>query len=191
MKRSKNWQTLTIVGLALCTLAVVPAQGQDLDLSVDDVVVEIVGNGYQAAPHIGLANHGNLANHLLQVAIYYGPIMVELLEDGVQYVQNHHTCWNYLYPNCGQGECLDIVSFTAYYAGNCQRSALFYFCGCKYTITPYVQWIPYAGQATLTVVVDPYNLVPEVDETNNTMTIDLEPVADETITWTAVKSIYR
>lgn len=190
MKRLTNWKWLACFTWMLCALAVT-ASAEDLDLSVAGITVDIVGDGYQVTPMINLANQGNLTAHVVKIAIYYGPILVQVLDDTVTYVQDHHTCWNFTWPNCGQGECLDIYGFGAYYEGACQDIYAFFHCGCTYTMEPFVEWIPYGGQPTLTVVVDPDHEVPEVDEGNNSMTVDLEPIANESLTWTTVKSIYR
>jgi len=195
MKKATNWKWLVCTVGALCTLASMPAVGQDLDLTVDAVDVTYYAKGdFNVVPYVGLANQGQglITGQWLEVAIYYGPIMVELARDVIDYVHDHQTCWNYTPNNCGQGECLEIWTFTSNWVGECISWPNFYRCGCKYTITPYVEPVPCEpGVTTMTIVVDPNDLIPETDETNNEMTIDLGAVGDDLLTWSGVKSMYR
>ena len=49
----------------------------------------------------------------------------------------------------------------------------------------------WTGEPTVTVVVDPDDEVAEADETNNVLTILLEPVETDRPTWSRLKASYR
>jgi hypothetical protein len=109
----------------------------------------------------------------------------------VDYFHNNHTCWNYSWPNCGTGECLDLYSFGATLEGTCHDASLFFFCACKYELIHTLEWVQWTGEPTVTIRLDPNNVVPEADETNNEITISLEPVANNASTWSTLKALYR
>lgn len=181
----------TLLLLAVTCLATA-ATAQDLDFELTSVGMEVDGNDYRLVPNITLVNAGNLAAHAIKVATYYGPILVQEAHSVVDYVQNNHTCWNYQWPNCGQGDCLEIVTFSANWVGTCRDASLFFQCACSYEITPYLEWVGWTGEPAVTVVVDPDNEVPEADEDNNVLTIMLEPVGDDSgPTWSQLKALYR
>ncbi len=189
--KTKATLTTLAVALALTALPSWPVLAQDLDLELTGVGLE-VGNGeYRLRPQVAIRNAGNLASHALKIAMFYGPILRQEAASIVDYVQNHHTCWNYSWPNCGQGDCLEIYTFSATWTAECDQSGFFFTCVCKYDVETYFAWEPFTGEPTVTVMVDPWNEVPEVDEDNNIMTISLEPVQSDTPTWGAVKSLYR
>ena len=192
MKRLTNRKWISIWTVVVClTGSALIAGAQELDLEVLDVGVELIGDNIYLHPQVRLTNAGNLAGHLLQIAIQYGPVMVEQLESGVEYVQENHTCWEYSFLNCGNGECLDIVTFSAFWEGYCMSSPWFLNCACAYVIEPFVEPIPLSEPTQLTVTVDPNGLVPEVDEDNNVFTINLEPIEAESSSWTLIKDMYR
>ena len=146
---------------------------------------------YRLIPRITLINAGHLAAHALAVATYYGPVLVQEARSVAQYVQTHHTCWNYQWPDCGQGECLDLVTFSADWDGHCRDAGFLFQCACAYEITPCLEWVGWTGEPTVTVVVDPDDEVAEADETNNVLTILLEPVETDRPTWSRLKASYR
>lgn len=197
MKRSMNWTWLAILGCVLCTMATTAtAQEPDLDLVLNDVEVLVFpdkSNSFQLRPNVGIWNKGNLLNHAIDVAQVYGPIGQQLINDAITYIQQEHNCWWQPITNCAGGECLDIYSI--YYGtatGTCASGGFLMHCGCYYVIDyelPETTFVP--GYTTVEINVDPFNLVTETDETNNTMTIDLGPIANEIKTWSTVKSMYR
>ncbi len=181
---------ITLIALAAC-LAALPAPAQDIDLELAAVNLEVGNNEYRLQPQIRLHNAGNLASHMLKVAFYYGPILRQEIGSMVDYIQNNHTCWNYSWPNCGSGDCLDIYTLSAFYEGTCANTGFFYHCACSYEVETYFAWEPYTGEPMVTVVVDPFNEVAEADETNNVMTISLEPVEADGPTFSDLKTLYR
>ncbi|MBC8426899.1 hypothetical protein H8E07_22520 [bacterium] len=192
-----NWKWLALLGCVLCTMAsTTTAQEPDLDLVLADVQVLVFpdkSSTFQLRPMVNVWNRGNLLSHAIDVAQTYGPVAQQLINDTVTYIQQEHSCWWQPITNCGGGTCLDIMSI--YYGsaeGTCASGGFLMHCGCLYSIEyelPETTFVP--GYTTVTVAVDPFNLVPETDETNNTMTIDLGPIANDFETWSSIKSMYR
>jgi hypothetical protein len=185
-----------VAGCVLCALAsAAPAQDPQLDLALVDVQVLVLpekSTSFQILPTIHLDNGGNLASHALDLAMYYAPIGLQILSDTVTYIQNNHDCWQQPITQCGDGNCLDIYTGLGWLDGFCSTSGFLWNCGCLYVINKEFEPVPYSlGYNTVTVTLDPYNLVPEADETNNEMTIDLGPIANDFVTWSGIKSMYR
>lgn len=180
-------RTLLLICLALATVSA----AQDLDLELTAVDMEVAGSDYRLIPRITLTNAGHLASHALKVATYYGPTLVQAASSTITYLQDHHTCWDYSWPNCGNGDCLDISGFGAFYEGYCRDASLFFFCACSYDVTPYLDWVGWTGEPSVTIVVDPDNEVAEADESNNVLTIMLEPVGNDAPSWSQLKALYR
>jgi hypothetical protein len=197
MKRAKNWKWQVCLGSLICMLAVGTSLGQATkDLTIDSVNVVIDQGQLFITPNIVLANQEHdpekQSGHLLELAVEYGQLGYQLLSDFVQYTLEHHTCWNYQPGDCGLGECLSLYTFTSDWDGDCREWPNFYNCACGYTITPYVEPVQVEpGYQTLVLTVDPNDVVPETDESNNTVTIDLGPIANDFVTWSGVKSLYR
>ncbi|MBC8426900.1 hypothetical protein H8E07_22525 [bacterium] len=197
MKRTKSWKWWLSLGSLACVLAAGSAFAQTKDLTIDFVDVVYEEGYFYVTPYVGLANQGHdpekqAKNHDLDVLIEYGQLTYQLVSSVVQYAIDHHTCWNYQPGNCGLGECLQLYAFASDWTADCIEWPNFYNCGCKYTITPYIQPIPYEfGYQTMQVTVDPFYAVPETDESNNEVTIDLGPIPNDMETWSSIKSIYR
>lgn len=189
MTRNKKTTCLLAVLTATTFLWAWPGQAQDLDLELYDVGIEVSGAQFRLQPKMRLENAGNLAAHVIRIALYYGPILHEEAHSMAEYIQDNHTCFNYNYPNCSSGLCLDFYSFGGWWDGTCIVKDLD--CRCTYEYHTFLSWDVYAGQPTATIVLDPYNEVPELDETNNVMTISLEPVAEDGQTWSTLKTLYR
>ncbi|MBC8426897.1 hypothetical protein H8E07_22510 [bacterium] len=195
MKRSTNLKRLALAGLAAC-LSATPAAAQDplVDLELSDIQVEIFedrSETFQLRPVVTLRNAGGLASHAFDVAMYYVPFGLTILHDTVTYVQDNNDCWQQPISDCGGG-CLDIYTGLGWFDGFCASSGFLLNCGCLYVINKEFEPVPYSlGYTTVTVTVDPYNLVPEADETNNQMTIDLGAIPNDAAAWGAIKSMYR
>ena len=185
-------QKLHIVWLAAALLilaAGAPAAAQ-IDLSVEDIGVEVAKADFRIIPLIGLNTLADLTDHPIEIEVHFDGSLYQALASTVQYMEEHNTCHDYLGSNCGEGECLDIVTFTAIWYGECRYWQLNQ-CSCHYTIEPYVEWSGFYNQQFCTVIVDPNDLVDELDETNNEMTIALGPVTTRQESWSAVKALYR
>jgi hypothetical protein len=174
----------------LLALSAAEAIAAPVDLRVEGIGVEVARGDFRVLPRIGLDKLGDLADHPLQIHVLFDGMLFQALSDVVHYADDHHTCHDYSAPNCGQGECLDLYTFTAYWEGNCTTWQL-YQCACTYVIEPLVEWAGFYNQQFCTVIVDPNNLVDELDETNNMMTFALGPVGTESRSWSAVKALYR
>ena len=199
MKWLRSRRTRAYLGLAACALfcaAAAPGLAQtepQLDFEIVNVEIEISEKSeeFQAIVTVGLSNLGNLATHALQVALYYGPIGMQLIEDMVVYIQENHDCWQLSQLGCHLGSCLDINTFSGWWEGHCINRHLWY-CGCSYEVHLYFAPIPIdPAYPIATIIVDPNNLVEEYDETNNEYIIDLAAVATEAKTWSTVKSLYQ
>lgn len=198
MKRSKNWTWLALLGCTLCALATMaPAQELMVDLEIADVQVLVYpdkSTTFQILPVVNLWNRGNLLSHAIDITMTYGPIAVQVVNDVVTYYQDAHSCFNQPTNNCGGGTCLDVYSLLfGYGEGSCHPGGFLGHCGCLWVVdeyefpeTTFVQ-----GYTTVTIEVDPNHLVPETDESNNIMTIDLGTIANDFTTWSGIKSMYR
>jgi subtilase family serine protease len=51
--------------------------------------------------------------------------------------------------------------------------------------------LEYVMQNNVTVTIDPEGIVPELNEMNNSMTVEIGPTATQPSTWGAIKSLYR
>jgi hypothetical protein len=195
MRKTKSWKFWLCLGSLACVLVAGSALAQTKDLTIEFVDVVYDQGYFHVTPYINLVNQGHdpdKSNHNLDLLIQYGQLTYQLLSDVVQYAIDHHTCWNYQPGDCGLGECLGLYTFTSDWDGECKEWPNFYNCGCGYTITPYVEPVPYElGFQTMVLTVDPNDVVPETDETNNEVVIDLGPIANDLVTWSGVKSIYR
>ncbi|MBC8426898.1 hypothetical protein H8E07_22515 [bacterium] len=197
MNRSRDWKGLVLTGLAVCLLPTAAAADDDplLDLELSNVQVEVFedrSETFQILPVITLRNAGDLASHDLHVALYYVPVGVRALFDTVEYVQVNHDCWQQPVSECGGGRCEDILLSLGRAQGFCDHCGFLSDCGCLYILELAFEPLPYTlGYNSVLVSVDPYNLVPEADETNNTMIIDLGPIANDFVTWSGIKSMYR
>ena len=193
MKRSTIRRGAALAGLAVCLLAASAAAQVDLELS--DVQVEVFegrSETFQLRPVVTLRNAGNLAPHALDLALYYVPAGLRMLNDTVTYVQDNNDCWQQPITDCGDGNCLDIYTGLGWLDGFCSNNGFLLNCGCLYIINKEFEPIPYSiGYTTVTITVDPYNLVPETDETSNQMTIDLGAIPNDAANWGAIKSMYR
>lgn len=196
MEWSRKWTLLACLGGAICALATASAaQEPNVDLELTNVEVLVFGKSpeFQLLPTITHYNFGNLASRALEIAMIYGPIGVQLIQDEITYIQAENNCWQQPILECGSGTCLDIYTGLSWLEGFCtNNSARFLRCACSYIIHKEFEWAPYTfGYNTVVVRVDPNNLVEETDETNNEMIIDLGAVVNESETWGAIKSMYR
>ncbi|MFH1845349.1 MAG: hypothetical protein ABIF77_19365 [bacterium] len=191
MKTANWWQIFTtaaILAIALTTIA--SAQDPTLDFAITGVEVENSKGDFRVIPQVTIASVGSQANHDLSVVLLLGELLVEESRSLIEYIQNEHTCYNYTWPNCGQGDCLTIYGWYYTITGICQDWQMFR-CSCVWILWPEFQWVEYTGQLTATVIVDPFDEIAELDEDNNVMTIELAPVTTDEMTWTAVKVLYR
>ena len=178
--------TLLVVALA----AVAAAQDPTLDFAITGIQVENSKGDFRILPSLAISSTGPQADHNLSMILLLDGFLKEEISSVMDYVQNNHTCHNYTWPNCGQGDCLTLYGWYYTAEGVCLPWQLFR-CACVWFFTPEFDWVGYTGQMTATVIVDPYDEIAELDEDNNEMTIELEPVATEGRTWAAVKVLYR
>jgi hypothetical protein len=99
------------------------------------------------------------------------------------------TCPDHVPPNC-DGDCPAIDMNGEMVEGICINYAD-EGCACLYLQTVNSDPVPIAAPAVFTSVVDPDNLVEEIDETNNVMEIFAGPSPIQGTTWGTVKSLYR
>ncbi len=193
MKTAMNWKWLVCLGCMICALATTATAQPNIDLELTsvEVVVTEKGTDFQIRPIVTIRNHGHLAAHALDMAMQYGPIAAQIVTDTVTYIQENNDCLQSPITNCNGG-CLDIYLGLGWMDGFCADNGIFYLCGCNYIIHKEFEWVTYvAGYESVTIQLDPENLVDEIDETNNEITINLAPVANESKSWTSIKSMYR
>ena len=154
--------------------------------------MEVAKGDFRLIPQIQIESTGDDADFPLEIGIEFDGTLAHTMVDIVEYVVATHTCYQYLPPDCGSGDCLTIYGFFYYVDGVCSRSlAAPNFCACVWILYPESPWFVAAGQMNCTVIVDPNDLIEEIDETNNSMTMELGPVAADPATWSTVKALYR
>jgi len=194
MKRSMNWKWLACLTVVVVAMAA-PALAQpeiDFELASVDVLTAREIGQFQLIPHVNIHNFGNLASNALDVIMHYGSLAPQLINDTISHVQEQHDCWTQSFLNCAQGSCLNLYTTQGTLTGFCTgNNTTFMRCGCSYYWTQEYDWtLIEVGFTTITVIVDPFNLVEEFDETNNEIVIDLMPIPNESRTWGAIKSMY-
>jgi len=178
----------------LLALAVVGASAQEIDLSVSNIEVDVQGGGMYINPTINLRAFGNIPAIDTTIDIYFDGIFAESLPWQIVPFESG-TCPLNVYPDC-DGNCNDLVLGSVTYYGSCYDEYIaaqtLWRCACRwYTYGEGQIFHPIVDQATVTVKIDLPESVPEWDETNNELTIDLGPVGDDSPTWSSMKSMFR
>lgn len=106
------------------------------------------------------------------------------------------TCRQQPYTDCPLGTCVPILRWDPVYMvgevveGSCGQVG--WECYCAY---PSDESIPdklqYVMQNNVTVTVDPYGDLRELNEMNNSLTVEIGPTANRPSTWGTIKSMYR
>ena len=106
------------------------------------------------------------------------------------------TCRQQPYTDCPLGTCVSILRWDPEYMvgelieGSCAPSG--FECYCAYPSDDSVpDKIEYVMQNNVTVTIDPAGAVPELNEMNNSMTVEIGPTANKASTWGTIKSMYR
>ncbi len=198
MKTLTNLKKLTVLTAALFALsAPVLAQTEplvDLELTSVDVITAQKSNSFQLITNVTMYDYGQVASHAVDVVMEYGPLVPILIHDFVDYWQDENNCKQQSILNCANGTCTPIA---IYGVGSVDRfctsaGTWTHLCGCANVIQREFGWVDIIpGFTTVTITVDPDNLVEEIDETNNTIVVDLQPIANEAESWSAIKSMYR
>jgi hypothetical protein len=194
MSKANWWKTLMGTAALVAILSTGAAAQANKDLEITDISVEVSGDDFRILPEIKVTSTGGGKQEMpVDVMILFDGTVAEVVADIIDFVVATHTCPNYTPPDCGQGNCLTVYGFNAYVDGVCERTLVSpnYVCACIWILHPYGSFQTYELQEFCTVIVDPYDAVPELDETNNEMTIALVPVPNESRSWTAVKAMYR
>jgi|GEM_PF-456788 len=167
-----------------------------IDLEVSSVWVDIVGDSLQ----IGAT-----------VTLYTCDVDQDDVETAIEYLVDaapfrtaayvardlyQGTCRQQAYDECNLGTCLSILRWDPVYMtgevveGTCTRSG--FDCVCAYDSDESIpDKLEYVMQNNVTVTIDPEGMVPELNEMNNSMTVEIGPTATQPSTWGAIKSLYR
>jgi hypothetical protein len=192
MGKAKYSQSLALAAMIVAALAAGAVAQPDKDLTVTGINIEVAKGDFRIIPEIAIHSTGNDNDFPLEIGVAFDGTLAHVMVDIVHYVVATSTCYNYVYPDCGMGDCLTIYGFFAYVDGVCDRRlAAPNLCGCIWVLYPESPWFISLGQQTCTIIVDPNDLVTELDETNNELTIELGPVASEPQSWSSVKALYR
>ena len=175
---------LILVGIASAASAQ-PA----VDLTVSDIQVVFSANNWRVLPQITLVALESQATHPLQVRIYLDSDPIETLEGQMMYDPDPSSCYGAPWPTCG-GDCPDIHGFLGDLEGVCLGEG-FVSCGCSWILDLVGNWYLIGNYDSVTVIVDPDDLVTEIDEDNNQMTLYLNPVRHDAHTWAEIKALYR
>jgi hypothetical protein len=181
--------TVALVALATPTLA---QPEIDFELASVELLTAKQAGQFQLIPNVTIHNFGNLATNTLEVVMHYGTVASQVLSSTISHIQEQHDCWQQNILNCAAGDCLNLYTTQGTLTGFCTgNNTIFMRCGCSYYWTQEYDWtLIEPGFTTVTVIVDPDDLVEEFDESNNEITIDLAPIPNESRTWGAIKSIY-
>jgi hypothetical protein len=160
----------------------------DVDLHLVSVNVSYDGNDLHISAEVGASYHGSHGPFATDVRFYLDTDRVFTDPfDGPDYPIE--TCEDSA-PAC-DGICVPMIINGTVTSGSCVNWLYPNGCSCIYLVLSNEGVQPYGGQATCTAVVDEDNNVQEADETNNSMTVDLQPIAVDMSTWTAIKVLYR
>jgi hypothetical protein len=184
-------RTLTLFALAVLALATTVASAQTIDLAMTEFSADWDGETLTLMAEISFTSHGSFEPVEAEVGYYLDSYHVgsallhlEQIALGNCHEDTPPDCDGYCEPIYVDGQLITVYSCMAVNWSSPM-------CCCVYLVpvTPYLA--PYHGEGTATVTVDPMGVHAEADETNNSMTIALGPIAGEARTWSQVKALYR
>ena len=188
-------KTLSLI-LMCCfvVLAFTAASAQEIDLSVANISIDVQGGGMYVNPTIGLKAFGDVPAINSTIDIYFDGLWAESFAWQIVPFQSG-SCPLNVYPDCS-GNCNDLVFGGVIYYGSCYDEYIaaqtLWRCACRwYTYGEGQILHPITDQTTVTVKIDLAGTVPEWDETNNEMTMDIMAVADDSPTWSSLKAMFR
>ena len=185
---------------ALLVLAALPAAAQTplLDLSINgsaswdgtSLVIHLEGLSLNHDPWDTPLNT-NLRIYLDGVLVSEYPLELLWPSSG--------DCPGHMDPDCGNGTCDPMWVNGQVVWPQCMPSMFqgpawddlppWCYCGAYMVVEDDSE--PYHGESFARLVIDEDNTIPEIDETNNEVILDLAPVASEAWTWTRIKGWYR
>ncbi|MBC8426953.1 hypothetical protein H8E07_22795 [bacterium] len=191
MRKGKlTWAVLVVLGLVVAPAV---ASAQSVDLAMTEFTADWDGETLTLLAEVTVSSHGSFDPVATEVGFYLDqyylgsyPLLLE------QHIIGN--CHEDMPPDC-DGYCepiyIDDQLTTAAACLAMNWSLQGNLCCCVYVVpmTPYLT--PYHGEQTVTATADPQGIYAEGDETNNSMSIALGPIAAETRTWSHVKTLYR
>ncbi len=195
MLTAKKLASLALVWIGLILwFRTCPAQTPVTDLWIQDAQIQLVGPNLVIETTVAVLDLGMTSGFTTTLNFYLDMDLVASLPFEVL-TSVPSTCPDFQPPNCGYGYCEEKTI-----NGQPTQAACVHYdfpapvgdcCGCLYLSLGNNAAAAYEDQETCRIVVDEGGTVTEVDEQNNTATIDLAPVADQPSTWSAVKALYR
>lgn len=169
------------------------AQG-DVDLMVTGVQASLVGNDLLVAAEVTVLDQGYPAPISTTVRYFLdgqpagsGPFTMLTSLPG--------TCGMFSPPNCDYGYCEDKDTNGQPTAAACIQMINYdtsmIGCGCVYVYLQPSHPVTYHDEMICAVVIDEEDIVAEADESNNTLSISLEPVAERAESWSRIKATFR
>ncbi|MBU0741193.1 hypothetical protein KKG45_01775 [bacterium] len=188
-------RTLTLSALVILGMALAPAvaSAQTADLVMTDFTAEWDGETLSLTAEVAVSTHGSFGVIDTEVGFYLDDYFLGALPLLAEQ-QALGTCHEQMPPNC-DGFCepiyIDGVWLTngACLAMNWPLSGNL--CCCAYVMPPKQYLTPYHGESMATATVDPMGVYAEGDETNNSVSIALGPIAGDARSWSQVKALYR
>jgi hypothetical protein len=207
-----KYPVMFVIGALFLTAFPICVASQDsaVDLAVTDLECYCLpGGGFMLEARVVLATMppggptlapDSVAAILTSVQFYLDGMPV----DAVQYdvtVGPSGDCTG-MPPDCS-GYCPPLQISGEWIVAECGPWTLRYFdpilqewvvsdvCSCTYPILMVGNSNVSTHPTTATATVDPDNLVPEMDETNNSMTIVVGPSANDATSWGLIKALYR
>jgi hypothetical protein len=182
-KKNMIWQGAIWCVALLATGAM--AQ-MEMDARVTGIDVEVSGGDFR----ILLVGLTDMTDHDLTVDILFDGTLVQRIGGLVSHAAGTWSCYAQSSLECDQGDCADMVWLGVSVPAHCAYWNLGR-CGCCWSTTLFGEWVAYTAQQLVTCIVDPLGVLPDLDPSNNEMTIELGPVAADELSWTAVKALYR
>jgi hypothetical protein len=189
-------RSITVLAAVFALIAVSPMTAlpqEPIDLAI--VTIEYAcypeESSYEIYAEVELASLGDFAPFVTEIAFFLDETLVGAVPYDVSPTLAHpcvalgppcdgpgRVCW----PDTINGQIIE---------GSCASWMVSGDCACIYLIWKGGIYGPVPPPSTCTATADPYNDVGELDETNNSMTIVMQPSAILGTEWGMIKSLYR
>ena len=180
---------LVILGVAL---APVVATAQTADLAMTDFTADWDGETLTLSAEVTVSTHGSFGTIDTEVSFYLDdyylgslPLLAQELILGDCHEDTPPNCEGYCEPIYIDGE---LITNGACVGLVWQLGDL---CCCAYAVPAKQYPTSYHGESMATCTVDSADAYDEGDETNNSMSIALGPIAGDARSWSQVKALYR
>ncbi len=191
MESFVNFQArFALVLVILIGMATIAIAQPTVDMTVTDAQLVFSANNWRIVPEIMLVALGDQTSHQMDIQILLDDEPLQSFGSLIEYDPSPNSCYATPWPACDGGDCPDIYGFYLDLEGFCISEG-FASCGCSWILNPASAWMLIGEHETATIIVDPENLVEEINEDNNVLVLDLKPVPTDSHVWSAIKVQYR